>query len=94
MMHGLSKCGAWALEHSDCRTHRALVDRGVRLERRPDGGWRSAEGPAEASRGDGAWGTEPACRDGAWGTESTGRDGAWGTEPACGCLSGAARALH
>lgn len=56
------------------RAHWALVDRGVRLERRPDGGRRSAEGPAEASRGDGAWGTE-----------SARGDGAWGTEPTCGC---------
>lgn len=40
------------------RARRALVDRGVRLERHPDGGRWSAERSAESARGDGAWGTE------------------------------------
>ena len=43
------------------RARRALVDRGVRLEWRANGGRWSAEGSAESACGDGAWVTESAC---------------------------------
>ena len=56
--------GSWAPsvlgQRPERRACRALVDRGVRLERRSDGGRWSAEGSAESARGDGAWVTESA----------------------------------
>lgn len=69
---GCSLTGAWRRrgdgsrapsvlgQRPERRARRALVDRGVRLERHPDGGQWSAEGSAESARGDGTWVTESA----------------------------------